>query len=80
MNTLSTTLSPIKIQIYDFIVAYRKVHKNSPTRREIAEAVGNISTNTVNYQLARMAGLGMIRWEPKRARMIEPVKMGNGGN
>ena len=58
-------------QIYDFIVGFKKAHNgNSPTFRQIGDAVGVRSSSMVNTYLDRMVTRGMIERKGS-IRMIE---------
>jgi SOS-response transcriptional repressor LexA len=66
----NATTSPKYNQIYDYIVAFKKAHDgNSPTIREIGDAVGVSSTSQANHYLDVMVKLGMITRDGK-FRMI----------
>lgn len=55
------SLTPNKKKIYDFIVSFKREHGgNSPTVREIADAVGIGSISVVHWYLRSLQGLGMI--------------------
>lgn len=71
--TRPTLLSSVKMQVYDYIVAFREINGNSPTRREIKEALNISSTSVVNYYLYSLVAFGMLKVEPGKARMIEPI-------
>jgi hypothetical protein len=55
-------LSPIRIRIYQYIVAFKSEHDgNSPSIRQIGDQVGISWTSVVRYHLATMERLGMIK-------------------
>jgi SOS-response transcriptional repressor LexA len=57
-------------EIYDFIVGFKQAYNgNSPTFRQIGDAVGISSSSVVNTYLDRMVTRGMIEREG-RFRMI----------
>jgi predicted transcriptional regulator len=70
----SSVLSPIRQQIYDFIVQFKAEHDgNSPSIREMAEKFER-STNTINYDLSYLDAMGLIeRGEKGESRMIKVV-------
>jgi repressor LexA len=43
----------------------------SPSRREIAEAVGLLSTSSVFYQLSTLRSKGYLRWDAGRPRTVQ---------
>jgi SOS-response transcriptional repressor LexA len=72
----STKLSPRVDQVYDFIVKFKSDHGgNSPTIREIADAVEIPSTSTVDYYLGILEHLGKIKRSDNKgeSRMIEVI-------
>jgi len=69
-------ITPMKQQIFDFIVKFKEEHDgNSPTIRQIGDAVGLRSTSTVSRQLYFMEQIGMIERDATQgaARLIKVV-------
>ena len=53
--------SPRYQEIYEFVVLFKKEHDgNSPTIRQIGDAIGVSSTSQVNHYLNVMVSRGMI--------------------
>lgn len=69
---MSQHLSPIKLQIYDFVAAYCNKRGKGPTADEIAEAL-QLFPIAAEFHLVRMAGLGMVTFVPGKSLRIEPV-------
>lgn len=66
--------SPKYQQVFDFIVKFKKEHDgNSPSIREIGDAIDVSSTNVVRYYLNGLAQMGKIKYAGKKPRMIEVV-------
>lgn len=62
-------------QIKAFILEYHVEHKNSPSLREIAQAIG-ISTTVTHYYLKRLEAEGWLMPRPERvSRYYIPVQM-----
>lgn len=60
--------------IFDFIVQYKQEHDgNSPTIREIGDAVGLRSSSTVNYYLQRLVKEKKIYIADNLSRSIEVI-------
>lgn len=57
-------------QIVDFIVAYTAEHSFPPTMREIAEAIGTKSSNSVVGHLLRLQRAGIVTWEANTPRTV----------
>jgi predicted transcriptional regulator len=68
----TAVLSPIRKQIYDFILSFKAEHDgNSPSIRDIADKFHR-STSMVNYYLNYMESIGLIwRGEKGVSRMIQ---------
>lgn len=62
---------PQSVALYEFIVAYKREHGGrSPTRVEMAAAMGMGSTSAVQYRLVRLAREGRIVLDGSDARSI----------
>ena len=66
--------------VFRFIVRYQESYDSAPTVREIAEALGLGSTNTVDYHLKALEKKGFIRRRGNLARAIEIINRGDPGN
>lgn len=66
--------------VLDFIREYQERYECAPTVREIAEKLGLVSTNTVDYHLKALEKKGRIRRRGNLARAIEIIDRGNPGN
>ena len=68
----SQRLSPTAESVYRFIIRYKRMHAgDSPSRREIAAAVGLPSTSMVHSCLIALETAGLVtRSEGGKARMI----------
>ena len=53
-------LSERQMAILTFIHEYQIIHGFVPSIREIAEAIGTVSTSSVTYQINRLVRLGYI--------------------
>jgi SOS-response transcriptional repressor LexA len=76
MNKLNPEPTARDEAIMEFIYAYRRQHRYSPSIREICDAVDiprrNISI--VKYNLDRLAKLGRVQFDFKVARSIVPIR------
>lgn len=62
-------------EVLHFIRRYKTDHNgNAPTTREIAAAVGLLSTSTAHHHLRNLERRGLIRRYPGRARWIEIIE------
>lgn len=68
-------LTPRQTAIITFILRYRQEHGFSPTYREIGEAVGISSPNSVTEQMRRLAEKGAIKYEPGGGRTCIPTPL-----
>lgn len=66
-------LAPRQQEVYDFILDYRERYECTPTIREIGDALGVTSTNTVDYHLKALERKGYIRRRGNLARSLEIV-------
>jgi repressor LexA len=64
------TLTEKQHQIVDFIVAYTAEHGFPPTMREMAEAIGTKSSNSVAGHLLRLQRAGVVTWEMNKPRTV----------
>ena len=71
---MSFAVSPIRLEIYNYIVEFKRAHDgNSPSMREIADEF-RLSTSIISAHLDRLTAVGMIRrGEKGQSRMIEVV-------
>lgn len=70
---LTTGLKPLRgtqSRVYDYLATYIKKHSYSPSQREIAEAVGLVSSSTVNGHLERLEKAGYIDRNGGKPRAI----------
>lgn len=68
-------LTPRRLQVYDFLVNYKKTHDGiAPSVAEIQEACELSSTSMVRYHLNSLVLLGMIECDYRKgSRMIRIV-------
>lgn len=71
MSSTQEMLHPTTAAVLDAIVTFKREHGgDSPTRREIATAVGLASTNTVQLHIGTLVDLGLIEVAENRPRCI----------
>lgn len=63
-----------RVRVLEFIKAYKETHTNSPTFREIGDAVGLASTSAVSNVLEKLEGAGLIERDKFRPRSIRILK------
>lgn len=68
------TNTDLSARILSFIRAYQLGHDNSPSVREIQQALNISSTSVVDYNLKKLAREGFIKHTPKRSRSIRLAK------
>jgi len=73
------TLTDRQAEVLRFISDYIKLHGFSPSYRDIAFALGNISTNAVNDHLNILINRGYIKKEPGKSRTIRVLREAPGG-
>src|SRR5690554_4463887 len=72
MNSVTQTKL---VQLYKAIVAYIDEHDQiRPSIREVADMMGTSSTSVAKYNLNLLQELGWIKYTPKIARSIQPIK------
>lgn len=62
-----------RVQMLLYITRYHAMMGYGPSVREIGDAVGLSSTNSVHEQLVRLRADGWITWEEGLSRTIRPL-------
>lgn len=60
-------------QLLDFIVAYTASHAQPPTMREMSEAIGTKTPNSVAGHLLRLQRAGVVTWEINKPRTVRVI-------
>jgi repressor LexA len=59
--------------LVDFISAYTAAHDQPPTMREMAEAIGTKTPNSVTGHLLRLQRAGVVTWELNKPRTVRVI-------
>lgn len=68
-------LTPKQLEVYDYIVAFRKRQRYSPTLSEIGDELG-MSKPTVFEHCNKIVDKGWLRKDADRTRNLVPVEQG----
>lgn len=58
------------MRVFNFIRDFLALNSWAPSQREIAEACDYAFPSAVHRHLVRLAALGLIEWQPGKARAI----------
>ncbi len=67
---MTIQLSMYQWRIFTFVQGYFAKHSMSPSIEEIAVGVGSNSTSTVNHNLSKLEGVGLLKRTRGVARSI----------
>jgi len=70
MSTAAPKLTKRQRQYVAFIKGYVRKHRHSPTFRELATAMGVVSTNAVAEVVDALAKHGLVRRRPGRGKRV----------
>lgn len=76
MTTKKVFLTPKKVRGLIFIIDYIGERGYAPTYKEIADAIGSVSTNSAHNVVSTLEKLGLIEKEKNRPRSIEVTDLG----
>jgi SOS-response transcriptional repressor LexA len=71
----SKSVNPKALAALKFIKAYYKRHKYPPCIREIAEALGGLSTSVVTFYLQDLKARRLIKMTPGVSRSYVPIEV-----
>lgn len=69
-------LTERQIQVVEAIRAWVARYGYPPSTRDLASELGVTSTSVVHDHLVRLRRMGVIEWEPNRARTLRVVANG----
>lgn len=73
---MSGKVSDTRLRVLEFLVSYMESHRYSPTRDEIAKAVGLGPRSSIQYHIDTLVEDGYVERITYRHRMIRPTEAG----
>ena len=76
-KTIKAPLSRLDKKVWTFVLGYFNDHGYSPTRQEIADALGLSHRNNVSWRIQAMVKKGWLQTKPPTVQrnIIDPAKM-----
>lgn len=76
LDVMAGKPSDTRLRVLEYLVSYLEDHRFSPTREEMAQAVGLSTRSTIQYHIDTLVEDGYVERPVYRHRMLRPTEAG----